>query len=96
MDAMEDVNAWFVRRGFLVCESETDYSAQIRSSPSGRTAASRDLHIWVDLLSADGRLVHPAYGSGDSVWDAMTRAPSTATWKSKKAETRMARQGRPS
>ena len=74
MEDVEDVNAWFARRGFLVRESETDYSAQVRSSPSGRTAASRDLHIWVDLLSADGRLVHPAYGSGNSVWDAMTRA----------------------
>ena len=71
---MDDVNAWFVRRGFLVRESETDYSAQVRSSASGRTAASRDLHIGVDLLSADGRLVHPAYGSGNSLWDAMIRA----------------------
>lgn len=66
--------AWFVERGFRVTVSETDYSEQVRRSPRGRKTPSRNHHVWVDLLSAEGRLIQGGYGSGDTPDDAMIRA----------------------
>jgi hypothetical protein len=70
----DDVAEWFEARGFLVRVSDTDYSAEVRSSPLGRKAPSRDHRVWVDLLAPNGRLIQRGYGSGYSAGDAMTSA----------------------
>lgn len=69
-----DVAAWFEARGLVVRVSDTDYSNEVRSNPWGRKASSRDHHVWVDLLAADGRLIQRGYGSGVSADDALRRA----------------------
>jgi hypothetical protein len=70
----QDVEAWFAQRGFKVALSDTDYTDQVRSSPSGRPASSRNHRVWVDLLASDGRLLQGGYGSGDTPNEAMRRA----------------------
>jgi hypothetical protein len=69
-----DVEAWFAARGFRLRISDVDYSHDVRSSPWGRNAPSREHHAWVDLLTLDGRLIQGGYGSGETTGDAMTRA----------------------
>jgi hypothetical protein len=73
-DPDQDVIAWFEARGFRLRISDTDYSAEVRASPWGRTALSRDHHVWVDLIASDGRMLHGGYGSGTSASVAMRRA----------------------
>jgi hypothetical protein len=70
----QDVETWFAQRGFMVLLSDTDYAEQVRRSPWGRKAPSRNHHVWVDLLASDGRLVQGGYGSGDTPNEAMRRA----------------------
>lgn len=72
----DDVAAWFAERGFRLVVSDADFSAQVRRSPRGRTAPSRDHHVWVDLLANDGRVVHGGYGSGGTPEEAFERGAS--------------------
>jgi hypothetical protein len=46
----------------------------VRQSPLGRTALSRDHHVWVDLLTDDGRQLEGGYGSGITPEDVLERA----------------------
>lgn len=69
-----DVESWFAARGFMVAVSDTNYSEQVRSSPWGRKAPSRNHHVWVDLLTEDGRVIQGGYGSGGTRTEAMSRA----------------------
>jgi hypothetical protein len=64
-----DVESWFAARGFLVRISDTDYSDRLP-----RNALSKTHHVWADLLSTGGRVIHPAYGSGESASAALHRA----------------------
>jgi hypothetical protein len=73
-DLDQDVVAWFEARGFQLRISDNDYSAQVRASPTGWMALSRDHHVWVDLLASDGRMLQGGYGSGISASAAMRRA----------------------
>ena len=43
-----EVAAWFEARGLTVRISDVDYSDEVRSSPWGRGAPSRNHHVWVD------------------------------------------------
>ena len=69
-----DVVGGFEARGLVARLSDVDYSTQVRSSPGGKEAPSRDHHFWVDLLAPDGRLIHGGYGSGGSPAEALARA----------------------
>ena len=69
-----DVAAWFYAMGFTVRISDVDYSNEVRSSPWGRKAPSRNHHVWVDLLALDGRMIQGGFGSGQSADEAMLRA----------------------
>lgn len=61
-------------QGLDVRISDVDYSSEVRSSPWGRKAPSRNHHVWVDLLALDGRMIHGGFGSGQSAGEAMLRA----------------------
>ena len=69
-----EVAVWFEARGLTVPISDVDYSSEVRSSPWGRKAPSRNHHVWVDLLALDGRMIHGGFGSGHSADEAMLRA----------------------
>jgi hypothetical protein len=69
-----EVAAWFETRGLTVRISDVDYSSEVRSSPWGRKAPSRNHHVWVDLLALDGRMIQGGFGSGQSADEAMLRA----------------------
>jgi hypothetical protein len=73
-DLDQDVVVWFDAKGLRLRVSDTDYSDQVRASPSGLMARSRDHHVWVDLLTSDGRVLQGGYGSGISASAAMRRA----------------------
>jgi hypothetical protein len=70
----EDISAWFIERGFGIVASAADYSEQVRSSPWGKRAKSRDHHVWVDLTKPDGTVISAGYGSGSTLADAAKRA----------------------
>ena len=72
--ALAKINAWFADRGFRITVSAVDYSDQVRSSPWGKRAKSRDHHVWVDLTRPDGSVVSAGYGSGQTLTDAAERA----------------------
>lgn len=67
---LNEVNTWFAKRGFRIVPSAVDYSEQVRSSPWGKRAKSRDHHVWVDLSEPDGNVVSCGYGSGSTLADA--------------------------
>jgi hypothetical protein len=71
---LKDVNTWFTKRGFRIVPSAVDYSEQVRSSPWGKRAKSRDHHVWVDLTQPDGNVVSGGYGSGSTLADAAKSA----------------------
>jgi hypothetical protein len=60
--------------GLTVRISDVDYSSDVRSSPWGRQAPSRNHHVWLDLLALDGRMIQGGFGSGQSADEAMLRA----------------------
>lgn len=69
------VEDWFEDRGFKVVVSDHDYSEDIRRSRWRRRAGlTNNDHVWVDLMTANGALAHPAYGSGSTPDQAMERA----------------------
>ena len=69
-----EVDAWFNERGYRVVPSATDYSDQVRASPWGKRAPSRDHHAWVALTKLDGTVVSPGYGSGTTLAEAAVSA----------------------
>jgi hypothetical protein len=71
---MAEVNSLLSERGFRIVLSPTDYSAEVRSSPWGKRAPSRNHHVWVDLARLDGTTVMRGYGSGERLADAANSA----------------------
>lgn len=71
---LAEVNSWFAVRGFCIAPSAIDYADEVRRSPWGRHAPSRDDHVWVDLAKPDGAVVSPGYGFGPTLGEAALSA----------------------
>lgn len=65
---LSEVELWFAERGLRLRVSDIDYADRVGKAPS------RHHHVWVDLLTEDGRLMQGGYGSGTTLDAAMSRA----------------------
>lgn len=79
-----EIVRWFEERGFGLRLSETDYAPEVRASPWGRKAPSRDHHFWTDLLGRDGAVIQRGYGSGMSEDEAFVR--SRERWRQEQGD----------
>ena len=73
-DNESDVSEWFTERRLKVRSTSQRRAELARASARSRGSSTAHDDVWVDLVGLDERVLHPAYGSGNTLGAALARA----------------------